>query len=1351
MMKRTSFCLVVSVLLFPALRAGKWWREYHTGEVIVELTPDLEKAKEHWEADKGFETVRDEILRTTVIQYRGRRPASLTSKEIIKPPYEVSVRVRILEQEARYSSVSLACGVGHIEREPLYRLTARSQAQDLRYNLTLIPSLAPRSGYLYSTTRPEDGKYDRPRSITISDRYREVSPVWEEGFRIEIESALSKIPRVYDVWFELRIVATNDFVRLFKDGLLIAEKLHPGESSGRVKLTLKGNIRVQKLLLRRRTEIPDRFYTLRIDDRLNAKEIFPGRSVDTASLPPALREVSVKNIPFVFPRRGELDHIDIGKSLFHYRNQWGSFMARYTWIPPWTLDPNRIQFRIPKRPYRRLWIVATSDGDELSVPRLTARFYRPYAGFSADAKAEVPIFTAKGSVSKSYRLPVRLENGRKANLWLVPIELDSVTIASRFREEPALCLELTKDVYPYRAYPDPNVYDWFQGGLPSGVHIFAMTFEEAPVRLLSSGNRTGNVYVSPEKPIWEVEVENLCREPVSARLSLKVDNPYGEELTYRRRELHLDPLATTKLRIPFYPKVFGLHSVETTLEVDGYRDLHLTQKGTFVQLPPDTRKANQFTSRWGLWCWAGGHLTNPNEEENLYLLRAAGTRVASIRDYALRRKWGMFPAVRFILRSPAEWAFKDPYDPKEYQKFREEIGKRAEEILKENPDTQYFALFAENAISRNLTYGILPRYLGEPEYQLSEQEKLQLRARFLTAKSASEGIRKYAPRAKISFGWCEPIFSVPFMRAGYPKELMDAIGVDLPQFERMPEMPIRSVTPNRLWMLKEEMTRLGYDRLEIIHTESYFPSSHPLALGVRGSANSYVRTAVLSLALGSSRLLYCFTLHDCADYWGSQHYGCIGIIGRRPEFNPKPAFPAYATMTQLLDLVNYDHYIPTGSLSAYCVGFRSRREYIYCLWTIRGKRKAKLLPEEDSALTLVDENGNRRELDPKNPVVELTPNPMWILTEKKLKKLSLYEPLYDDSPPEFTQVLDPLDSLWKYDSAEYEKYATNHWDLMRVPGPMKYELKDSTERNSKVWRIELQKPPKERRLAAWYAVFVPPKPIEIPGKARALGIWANGCSNWGRIIYEIQDANGEIWQSVGARDQWNCDDIHSWSYFNFDGWRYIEFPLPNHLPADNYREKDTVWWNYDKEGVVDLPVKLTRIIIEMRTHHIYVTDCVPVPDRSVELDKLIAAYDDAWSMTDEPVELQRRARNLVEFQPLGGKLLPNPIQILRASAELPPTSIVKLAPPAQYYDGTRIVVTIKPIKGATEYRVYVSAYEDGAGARVMAKGAEPELLVRGFRPELPLYLFVTYLDEKGKESKPSPARRILLRDDFPMK
>jgi hypothetical protein len=513
----------------------------------------------------------------------------------------------------------------------------------------------------------------------------------------------------------------------------------------------------------------------------------------------------------------------------------------------------------------------------------------------------------------------------------------------------------------------------------------------------------------------------------------------------------------------------------------------------------------------------------------------------------------------------------------------------------------------------------------------------------LTAKAACEGIRKHAPNAKINLGHCEPIFSLPLFKAGLPGNLPHGIGVDTPQFERMPEMPVRSVTPSRMWLLKDGLRQLGIRGLEINHVESYFPSSHPLALGHRVSADYVVRTAVLSLAQGSTRLLYCFALDDCSDYWGNQHYGCAGLIGAPPDSHPKPAFPAYATMTRLLDLVEYDGYVRTGSRSAYCVRFRdtTTNRLVYCLWTIRGERAATIGFAHDGTVSRVDENGNESRVALTNRCLQtrLSGTPFWIVSEPHITSVELGRPEHRERPGPHTLALDPLDSPWASDDRSYGShrfYASNHWDLLRVPGAMLSRSVISGERTTRVWRIELQKPEKERKLAAWYGVFVPTQPIKIPGRARALGVWANGRSNWGRIIYEVEDAKGEVWQSIGAKDEWNCDDTHSWSSFNFDGWRYLRFPLPGHLPYDNYRDMDTVWWNCSAEGVVDLPVKLTRVIVEMRTHNVYADDCLEESDRSVELDDLTVEYDDAESMTVAPVARQREAARMALRRLSGG-------------------------------------------------------------------------------------------------------------------
>jgi len=309
----------------------------------------------------------------------------------------------------------------------------------------------------------------------------------------------------------------------------------------------------------------------------------------------------------------------------------------------------------------------------------------------------------------------------------------------------------------------------------------------------------------------------------------------------------------------------------------------------------------------------------------------------------------------------------------------------------------------------------------------------------------------------------------------------------------------------------------------------------------------------------------------------------------------------------------------------------------------------------------------------------------------------------------------------------------------------------SDERGSTVWRVALAERPEGKPFVRWYGVFTPPAPIPLPGKASAIGLQANGRSAWNRIIYEITDAKGEIWQSIGVRDAWNCDDIHSWSYLNHDGWRWMEFPLPGNAPGDDFREKDSVWWNHSDDGIVDLPVRLSRIIVEMSTHQIYVNEALPVEDLSVEFDDLTAVYADAEMMTDKPVAAQRAAAGVLRPSRETTPALPNPLEELSRAGVGAPPEILRLEPPETGHDGTRIFAVVGPVEGAAEYRAWVAAYPDGRGAQVFAKGPDPKLLLRRLKPNLTLYFFATYLDAEGKESKPSAAHRSVLKDEFPMK
>src|SRR5439155_480249 len=74
-----------------------------------------------------------------------------------------------------------------------------------------------------------------------------------------------------------------------------------------------------------------------------------------------------------------------------------------------------------------------------------------------------------------------------------------------------------------------------------------------------------------------------------------------------------------------------------------------------------------------------------------------------------------------------------------------------------------------------------------------------------------------------------------------------------------------------------------------------------------------------------------------------------------------------------------------------------------------------------------------------------------------------------------------------------------------------------------------------------------------------------------------------------------------------------------------YREAGTTWWGHfgKGNGEVDLPLTLEKIIVERRTHAMYVNDPQPARAEDVLLGDLNAEYARPEDRTEEVVRLDR--------------------------------------------------------------------------------------------------------------------------------
>jgi len=295
--------------------------------------------------------------------------------------------------------------------------------------------------------------------------------------------------------------------------------------------------------------------------------------------------------------------------------------------------------------------------------------------------------------------------------------------------------------------------------------------------------------------------------------------------------------------------------------------------------------------------------------------------------------------------------------------------------------------------------------------------------------------------------------------------------------------------------------------------------------------------------------------------------------------------------------------------------------------------------------------------------------------------------------------------------------------------------------------IELPPQPKDRGVMPYFSTFVLDNPVEIPGRSSHLSMWVRAQSDWGRLVYVLRDAKGEGWISVGSIGEWNCDDMPSDSYFNFDGWRLIRFETPSHAPYDRYRNPGSLCWGSlgDGDGIVDLPLKLEKIYVERRAKVMYVNTLEPADPTPVLLGELIAEYATPEDMTEKAIMLDR----LEMPRPVRNFTRTNPITELAAKGELPATKITGVEHPSFEPNGTRGVFLFDEVAGATAYDIWVSTAPDGTGALQLGKDIKAtKTEIRGTRPNADLYAFIVYRTADGKTSKPSPAFKFKLDSQF---
>lgn len=1292
------------------------------------------------------------------------KTVTLDLNEALTGPQVFETRVRLRPAPSNKTDSQLTINFGFQDaKNPGYAFRILGAAKTDTVSAMVTAANKPLNAPTPEENAAQGWAIDRANRFTYQLRaYTQFMPGWPEQFRERIEHDMASLPTLADAWLKVRVEFSPSSVSFWLDDRLVAVREQPPVNpEGKIRLTLAGGVQLKPVKIAKPRKIPAHFIPIQIESYFNTRTFLQGKPIDYKSLVSAASSLKVPFALLADSGKGN-DHIDVSRSLLREANATGYIKSNGPRLAGSDLrDPARIQIRIPFKQYDRLYFLAASDDRPDSVPTLSAIFYKPDAGFSQTVATTVP--SALKVPAKATPVPVKLEGGAAANLYLVEVPIDPAMLTA-FSDLDVFEVELTKEVRLWRSYPDPISYGYHQAGLPSSVQIYAMTLGVAPVGFNWTPDQFGHVWQHDQTPGYTAHLTNRTGAAQQGTLTVVTRSYDGTENTKAQSVVKLDAAAVNqpfKLSLPV--KLFGYHDVTATLEIAGKT---WTEKRSLVRLAPDTRSTRWTEGKgamFGYWTYNGGHYT-PDANHITRLMTWAGARQVvhvpatdklTPETLALIEKhWGVSQAGAWEV-APQAWLADDNADPAKIAAFQadviEKIKKYRSKIPQQFlPDQVYF--YAEPHISSRLSAGNIPDYWGEKPYEYTDAERTNLKKFLNTSRVAAEAVRKEFPDLKIFIPWGDPGFVWPLLRSGFPKELFDGCGVDTPGFERIPERQLHEQSVHRLFLLNKEIERAGIKKARLQFCEGLFVPTEPGGVSWREQMDIYNRWSLISMGYGVDRFYSGWFAFDCGSYYGAEHYGGCGIQRRIPFCDPKPAYAAFATMTDKLNEANFDKWLPTGSLSTYCMTFKHEsRGQVATLWTLRGTRPVTLTLSADAKVLVTDAMNNTKEIASKDKQVTLTTDQSVTyitFTDSKTAVLGVAvgEPDNSDQTPapDAKLVGDMGDGSWTLAPRKDEILENNHWAMMHYPGKFSSTI-DKDAKQGNVFTTTLEKQEIVRELMPWYTVAKPAKPIAIAGAPSHVGLWVKGNSDWGRVIYILRDAKGERWTSIGAKDDYNCDDSHSWSQFCFDGWRYLRFEMPGHTGYDSYRKAGTNWWRGDGgDDIVDLPLALEEIIIEQRSHILYVNDVQKTASDKASFGKLFIEYETPADATENAVAMSKVRMP----RPTGVPELPNPMVEL-AKSELPPTKLIKLTPPEHYYDGTRMHVSFEETPAAVKYYFYVGAYPDGRGAvNLTPNGLKQNQLVTGMRPKIKLYFWIVYEDKDKKLSRPSPVHEEILVDNF---
>lgn len=888
---------------------------------------------------------------------------------------------------------------------------------------------------------------------------------------------------------------------------------------------------------------------------------------------------------------------------------------------PYFIGDLRMPFsQVPNAGYSFANFLVRSEDAPGTTNRFSLRLGRRVGGYSD--KSQV--------LTRDYTVEVpQDENGAKFGRW----HLIRVPIAGCFPmlvEGDVLDLELTKEIRLARRQPDPNSFRWRPLGLPSNVKIMALTLERSPLQMDVRFANFGNAFEKTEVPRVEIKFRNAGATPIKYALEI------GDKAQWKENHNgELEPGGSRSHQFSMRDTRLGVHPFVATVSEQSSKALLQKYETTYGVLP-ERHRPHREKSAFGIGGSGGGkHFTPADGDAVSELASKLGVRYLNGLSipYEDRYPHGLRQGTVLSMRPGNGGA--------------NAILQRRKERLAEHPDSlDQLLIFHEDAISGLHASRVPDIFHDRPPYQLNAEETARFEKLHDEAIRTAKLFREHHPEVELQLGNGSLVVREEFYRRGFPKDLFDTGGNENPSFSRPPESQPPDMIGNNssLWMDRQLLDHYGFsDKVVTQCHETIYPSSNPGNLAASTQANYLVRHYLHSLAWKIPQIRG-GGLFDKGNSYKNSNWGQTGLFTARPDVAPKPGAAQMAALTKVLDGAEYKDFLETGSGSVYVMRFQSPDGMqILPFWTVRGTRGVHLGIKGSGPVSLISGEGEEQTLMPENGEVFLqaTAKPAYLRLAEGMTigEVRLDAPVYPHAVPvgKFFP-LDPLASLqnWKLQKDRNPLLEFYNPLAPRRQGNFQIEAVSQFEGKNDVLRIRPLALEGGKPTMPMYGELRAPKPLALSGKPVEIGLWVNGNSSWGRIIFELEDSSGQRWMSIGARSKkggspwmadwlgkdlaekfdpgekadWNTDDAWGLSRINFDGWRYLGFPLPGNYPGENYPWPANSQWRWDKDGVVHYPLKITGLTVELPEKTLYLTRYAPPSRPEIYLSDLSCLEDD---------------------------------------------------------------------------------------------------------------------------------------------